>query len=111
LESLQKQAIIDLSKFLANYIAIDRITIVASRAAAGVAAIATFLGLCSILNLLTGGGGGGRGDSPAPIDVVAINVQLIKNTNNINNLATSTASSAPASPCKTTRHAFSVISF
>ncbi len=50
LESLQKQAIIDLGKFLAHDIAIDRVTIVAGGAAAGVAAIATFLGLSSILH-------------------------------------------------------------
>ncbi len=91
MESLQKQAIIDLGKFLAHDIAIDRETIVAGGAAARVAAIATFLGLSSILNLLTGGGGSGGGNPPALIDVVAINMQLNENTNNLNNLATSTA--------------------
>ncbi len=65
LESLQKQAIIDLGKFLAHDLAIDRIVVVAAGAAAGVAAIALYLGLCSILDLLTGGGGG---DTPDPVD-------------------------------------------
>ncbi len=45
LESLQKQVVIDLGKFLENDIAIDRITIVA----AGLAAIATFLDLVVFL--------------------------------------------------------------
>jgi hypothetical protein len=40
LESLQKQAIIDLGKFLAHDLARDRVVIVAAGAAAGVAAIA-----------------------------------------------------------------------
>jgi hypothetical protein len=91
LESLQKQAIIDLGKVLAHDIAIDRVTIVAGGAAARVAAIAAFLGLSSILNLLTGGGGSGGGNPPALIDVVAIKMQLNENTNKLNNLATSTA--------------------
>ncbi len=74
-------------KLLAHDIAIDRVTIVAGGAAAGVSAIATFLGLSSILNLLTGGGGGG--DPPAPIDVFAINMQLNENTNHLNSLSSS----------------------
>ena len=88
LESLQKQAIIDLGKFLAHDMAIDRVVVVAAGAAAGVAAIALYLGLGAILDLLTGGGGGG-GDSPAPIDVFAINMQLNENTNNLNSLSSS----------------------
>jgi hypothetical protein len=39
LESLQKQAIIHLGKFLAHDIAIDKVTLVAGAAAQGVAAI------------------------------------------------------------------------
>ncbi len=44
MESLQKQGITDLGKFLAHAIAIDRVAIVAAGAAAGVGAIATFHG-------------------------------------------------------------------
>ena len=55
LESLQKQAIIDLGKFALHDLAIDRVTIVAGGAAAGVGAIAAYLGLSSILNALAGG--------------------------------------------------------
>ena len=88
LESLQKQAIIDLGKFALHDLAIDRVTIVAGGAAAGVGAIAGYLGLSSILNALAGGG-----SPPAPIDVNAINTNIntLNNTTNsilgyINNL-------------------------
>jgi hypothetical protein len=76
---------IDLGKFLAHDIAIDRVIIVAGGAAAGVGAIAAFLGLGSILDFLTCGGG----DPLPPIDVFAINMQLNENTNSINNLSSS----------------------
>ena len=92
LESLQKQAIIDFGKFASLNLAVDKVVVVAGGAAAGVAAIATFLGLQSILSALSGGGGGGGGGGgtpPPPIDVIAINTQLNSNTNNINNLSTS----------------------
>ena len=89
LESLQKQAIIDLAKFVSINLALDRVIIVAGGAAAGVAAIAAFLGLQSILSALSGGGGGVGGTPPPPIDVLAINMQLNDNINNINNLSTS----------------------
>jgi hypothetical protein len=45
-----------------------------------------YLGLCSILDLLTGGGGG---DTPDPVDVFAINMQLNENTNSINSCSSS----------------------
>jgi hypothetical protein len=88
LESLQKQAIIDFGKFASLNLAVDKVVLVAGGAAAGVAAIATFLGLQSILSALSGGGGGGGGTPPPPIDIFAINMQINENTNNINNLST-----------------------
>jgi hypothetical protein len=68
LESLQKQAIIDLAKFVGLNLEVDKVVLVAGGAAAGVAAIGTYLGLNSILSASTvGGGGGGGGSPPAPI--------------------------------------------
>ncbi len=76
MESLQKQVIIDLGKFLAHDIAIDKVTLLAGGAAKGVAAISLYLGIGSVIDALTGGG-----NPPAPIDVTAINTNL----NNLNN--------------------------
>ncbi len=84
------QAIIDFGKFSSLNLAVYKAVLVAGGAAAGVAAIATFLGLQSILSALSGGGGGGGGGTPPPpLDVFAINMQINENTNNINNLSTS----------------------
>ena len=52
LESLQKQAIIDAAKFLANGLAIEGVGVVALNAAEGVAAISLYLGIGSIIDLL-----------------------------------------------------------
>ncbi len=71
LESLQKQAILDLGKFALHDLEIDRVTIVAAGAAAGVGAIAAYLGIGSILSILSGGG-----SLPVPIDVTAINTNI-----------------------------------
>ncbi len=90
LESLQKQAIIDLGKFVAHDLAIDGVSVVAVKAAEGVAAISLYLGIGSIVDAITGDGGG---DPPIPIDVTAINTNIngLDNTTNsilgyINNL-------------------------
>ncbi len=89
LESLQKQAIIDLGKFALHDLEIGRVAIVAGGAAAGVLAIGTYLGLSSIFNLLTGGASG-DGTAPAPVDVTAINMNLNNTKNNLNSLASKT---------------------
>ncbi len=87
LESLQKQAIIDLGKFLAHDLAIDGVSVVAVKAAEDVAAISLYLGIGSIIDAIQGGG------PPTPIDVTAINTNInsLNNTTNsilgyINNL-------------------------
>ena len=56
LESLQKQAIIDFGKFSSLNLVVDKVVVVAAGAAAGVGAIATYLGLNSILSIFSGGG-------------------------------------------------------
>ncbi len=71
LKSVQKQAIIDLGKFALHDLEIDRVTIVAASAAAGVGAIAAYLGIGIILSILSGGG-----SLPVPIDVTAINTNI-----------------------------------
>ncbi len=79
LEFLQKQAIIDLGKVSIHDLAIDKVTVVAGGAAAGLGAIAAYLGLNSILSILSG-----AGSLPAPIDVTAINTNIntLNNTTN-----------------------------
>ena len=71
LESLQKQAIIDFGKFASLNLAVDEVVIVADGAAAGVGAIAAYLGLNSILSILSSGG-----SLPDPIDVTGINTNI-----------------------------------
>ncbi len=56
---------------------------VASGAAQGVAAISLYLGIGSILDIITGGG-----DPPDPIDVTAINMNLTYVRNDLNSLST-----------------------
>jgi hypothetical protein len=88
MESLQKQAIIDFGKFASLNVAVDKVVVVAGGAAAGVGAIAAYLGLSSILSILSSGG-----SLPDPIDVTGINMNIntLNNTTNsilgyINNL-------------------------
>ncbi len=76
---------IDLVKFTPHDLEIDRVTIVSAAAAAGVAAIALYLGIDSILKLLTGGDGGESGDPPAAFDVTAILAAIKINLNEIRN--------------------------
>jgi hypothetical protein len=71
LESLQKQAIIDLGKFVAHDLAIDGVGAIAVKATEGVAAISLYLGISSIIDAIQGGG-----DPPVPIDVNAINTMI-----------------------------------
>jgi hypothetical protein len=52
LESLQKQAIIDLGKFVAHDLAIDGVGAVAVKATEGVAAISLYLGIGSIIDAI-----------------------------------------------------------
>ena len=65
--------------------ATDKVTLVASGAAAGVGAIALYLGLGAILDILSGSGGGN--DHPAPIDVTDININLTSARNDLNGLS------------------------
>ena len=79
LESLQKQAIIDFGKFASLNLVVDKVIIVAGGAAAGVCSVgasAAYLGLSSILSILSS-----SGSLPDPIDVTGINT----NINTVNN--------------------------
>ena len=80
LESLQKQAIIDLGKFVAHDLAIEGVGAVAVKATEGVAAISLYLGIGSIIDAIQDGG-----DPPDPIDVTGINT----NINSLNNTTNS----------------------
>jgi hypothetical protein len=75
LESLQKQAIIDLGKFV-----IDGVGAVVVKATEGVAAISLYLVIGSIIDAIQDGG-----DPPDPIDVTGINT----NINSLNNTTNS----------------------
>ena len=85
IESLHKQAIVNAAKFLLHDGEIDVIGIVSTKTAEAVAAIVLYLGISSIIDILTGGGGG---TPPAPIDVSAINNAIINNEINLNSLST-----------------------
>jgi len=84
IEGLEKQAIIDAAKFLSHDILIEGVGGVATGAAQGVAAISLYLGISDILDIITGGG-----DPPDPIDVTAINTNLIYVRDDLNSLSTS----------------------
>ena len=71
IEGLEKQAIIDAAKNVAQDLVIDGVGIIAAKATEGVAAIALYLGVGSILDILESGG-----EQPTPIDVNAINMNL-----------------------------------
>jgi len=71
IEGLEKQAIIDAAKNVAQDLVIEGVGIIAAKATEGVAAIALYLGVGSILDILESGG-----EQPTPIDVNAINMNL-----------------------------------
>ena len=84
IESLHKQAIIDLGKFVLHDLAIEGVGALAVKANEGVAAIVLFLGFSSVNDFLTGGE---SGSPPAPIDITALNISLSQNKDNINSLS------------------------
>jgi hypothetical protein len=86
--TLQKQAIVDPGKCALHDLESDRVTIVAVGAAAGVGAIALYLGFGANLDtsILTVSG---CGDPPAPIDVTAINMNLTYVRNDLDSLSLS----------------------
>jgi hypothetical protein len=82
LEKILIQAQVNVLKFVAHDLELDRIGLLAGGTAASLAAVIAVLGLTSVISAFLGGGGG---DPPAPIDVFAINMQLNENKNNLNN--------------------------
>jgi hypothetical protein len=70
IESLHKQAIIDLGKFVLHDSEIEGFSAVAVGAAEGVAAKSFYLGIGSIIDAITGGGGD---TPPTLIDFNAVN--------------------------------------
>ncbi len=80
---LLKQGEINLAKILFQDTEIVRIGGIVLGAAAGIRAIAVYLGLGALLDISTGGGD----DPPAPIDVTAINMNLSYARNDLNSLS------------------------
>ncbi len=56
LESLQKQAIIDIAKFVANDLKLDKIAGIGAATAASLAAVIAVMGIGSIISNILGGG-------------------------------------------------------
>ena len=76
LESIFYQAQLNVLKFLAQEVKIDKVGVIASGAAAGVAAIILALGISSIIDGIINN-----------VDVVAMNNNINNNTNNLNSIS------------------------